>query len=128
MKIIQLVFLPVLACCSPAVESRSTSFTVIATVGNERESTLQCSTDRWHGRITIAPGLAVETRVPAGMGDLEPGAPPAFTVGGSPMVIESQGLRFGPDRLVPLTGEVTVAIRPEGIFVGGVKRAELPAK
>ncbi|MBL8856929.1 MAG: hypothetical protein JNL28_00270 [Planctomycetes bacterium] len=125
-----LVILALLACaCSPAKDTVvPRSFVTAMSIENAAESKVTCETGVWRGTITIDRGVKIDYANVTTTTNQATESKTLLKLNDVQLAIEREGLRFGEKNFVKLAGDVTVAIRPDGVYVGGAKVAELSAK
>ncbi len=129
MKYLLLLALSFAVGCSTKVESKPPQSPITAmSIDNGKESFFECNTERWSGRVTVAPDVKVGYRsvtTPSARGSQ---SNITLMLNDVLVTIEPEGLRFGADTRVPLTGETAVQVRADGVFVKGAKVTDLPTK
>lgn len=129
MRHLLLLALMIPTACTVRVDTEPPkSYVTKMVIDNGKESILECNTGRWTGRITIAPDVMVDyknvtTTAPEGAQSKT-----TLTLNGVLMTVEEDGLRFGSDTHVPLSGESAVGVQSDGVYIKGTKVADLQAK
>ncbi|MDZ4773057.1 MAG: hypothetical protein SGI72_07965 [Planctomycetota bacterium] len=118
----------VLGCSADVREPASRSFVTRMVIDDGKESSLECDTGRWRGKITIAPDVKVGYRNVTTTGVQSTESKTTLTLNEVLMTVEPNGLLFGTDTRVNLSGDVAVDVRTDGIYVKGAKVASLPSK
>lgn len=117
-----------LGCSADVREPPSRSFVTKMAIDNGKESVLECDTGRWRGKITIAPDVKVGYRNVTTTTTQSTESKTTLTLNEVLMTVEPDGLLFGTDTRVNLSGDVAVDVRLDGIYVKGARVAAMPAK
>lgn len=119
-----------LAACSPAKPAApvadSSSYIRVMSLPDGAVATIECDTGKWHGTIRIAADVKVGyTSTSTTTTSSGTKTKTTITVNGRECVIDATELRVGEQVIGPLSGEVLVEIRADGVFVNGTKRSDL---
>lgn len=95
---------------------------------NDADAQVTFDTGKVRGTITIQKGVTVgykNVTTTSSEPDVPTSSKTTLTVKGHALVIEEDRVMLGDTALGPLAGEVRIEIRSDGIFVDGVKKADL---
>lgn len=114
--------------CTTKVEPPPRAFVTRMSLEEGKESTLECNTGVWSGRVTISADVKVGYKNVTTTSSAGTESKTTLTVDDTLMTVEKDGLLFGAATRVPLQGESAVEIKRDGAYVKGAKVASLPAK
>lgn len=109
----------------PASAAQPPSYIRSMSLSNEAGGSIECDTGRWHGVFKIAADVKVgylSSSVTTPMGT---GTKTTLTINGRELVIEETALRVGETTVGPLSGDVRIEVRSDGVYVDGIKKSDL---
>jgi hypothetical protein len=101
------------------------SFTSLDLQPSGKGGTATFDTGRARGVITIDPGLTTQFELAMQSEGSEQESTMTLTVAGKPLSLEGSSIRWGDQLIGPLSGDVKVHIKPDGLYVDGVKKSKL---
>jgi hypothetical protein len=125
------LLLVLLACaCSdttrvPPTQTNTSSISSVDLRPDQGGGTVTFDTARARGILTIAPGMAakyeITTQTSAGGSTTKT----KLEIDGRILSIEDDSIRIGDKTIGPLSGEVKVEVKKDGVWVDGVKKSDL---
>jgi hypothetical protein len=106
-------------------EAPATSIRSMDLRANGEGGTIHFDTGKLRGTIEIGKGLLIGYKNVTQTGGAEPLSKTVLTIDGRELVIEPTQLRVGDHVIGPLSGDVKVEIKKDGVFVDGAKKSEL---
>ena len=97
--------------CSAEVMPPPRAYVTKMSLAEGKESYLECNTGAWTGRVTIAPDVKVGYKNVTVTTPRNTESKTTLTLNEVMMTVEKNGLLFGADTRVPLSGEVAVEVR-----------------
>jgi hypothetical protein len=114
--------------CSAEVMPPPRAYVTKMSLAEGKESYLECNTGAWTGRVTIAPDVKVGYKNVTVTTPRNAESKTTLTLNEVMMTVEKNGLLFGTNTRVPLSGEVAVEVRSDGVYMHDKLVATLPAK